>query len=361
MRFLLQLSYLSKVLCTVGLFLAPIYAHAQIAHKLHGPVSRFIEQAHISHVPFLADKGKKVGYLKWTAKGKLQDQPALVIVPGRGEIAYLWAETAYDLRELGFSGNLYIWDPPGQGLSDRLLVNMADVGHIRKFSDYCQSFADFLQMVRKETGHAPRLIAHSMGGTISLLVLKEQPELAQDLILAAPMLGIGFVGRFYPLARLLTSWLDSVPLLRQVPFRRVLAAPAHAHVNGTSLGDRLAFRHELKTKFSGYIPGKTIRWMAEANRAIVAALDPSQPLQVPTLLLVAGKDEVVKLPEDKMLRLQFGGSFNKQVIENARHSMHEEDDLQRSKFIGAISGWLELPLAQDRSTLERLGIYLPRY
>ena len=147
-----------------------------LSEKLKGPVTIFIKSAEFRHSPFLADRTENIGILKW--KGVYSSTP-IVIVPGRNEVGYQWAEIAFDLRKLGATGDIYVWDPPGQGLSDRLLPNDPDAGFIRQFDDYTKSLIDFLSQVGAESKQPATIIAHSMGGTIALKALAEDSALAE--------------------------------------------------------------------------------------------------------------------------------------------------------------------------------------
>lgn len=332
-------------ICSISALASPVVL------KLRGPVTGFIEKAQVEYMDFDGATGKRVGYLHWKASRK--GQPPLVIVPGRGEIAYLWAETAYDLRELGFGGDIFVWDPPGQGLSDRMLASMTNVGHIERFADYVKNLQVFLDSVRTKSGFAPHVIGHSMGATISVLALRQKPELAKDVFLAAPMFGVGVVGPLYPVFSAVTNVLDWFPFMRQLSVNRSSGFFVPPAIDN-SLTERLRFRADLKTRYNGYTPGKTIHWLAEANRAIQEALNPLHKTALSTMVVVAGQDEIVRVPTVDILKQQFLSDLHFETIAGARHSMHEEGDGPRSQFLRLLSNWLKLPGISNPQILSRL-------
>ncbi len=340
------------LLLSVLLHLTPGFG-ADAARKLHGPVTNFIRGAQNGQMRFSADPSLKIGYIKWPATEK--GNVPLVIIPGRGEIAYLWAETAYDLMELGYAGDIYVWDPPGQGLSDRLLPEMPGVGHIDQFSDYSTSLVEFLKTVRKESGRLPHVMAHSMGGAVALNALEAAPNLARDLVLVTPMLDI----RFGPplvdrILTVLVGVLDRFPFLRKIAFNRGPPKPLAPMVKGTSLGDRLEFRVELKSRYDGFVPGKTLHWVAEANRGISEALRHADRLSLPILLFTGGKDTVVEYSGDASLQQQCQKNCHIERIENSSHSMHEESDATRAQFILKVADWYKLGGVNEPELCERL-------
>lgn len=335
---------------------APVYSAQEESpeSKLQGPVTEFIKSAENRQFEFAQMPGKKVGFLQWN--GSDPTKAPLVVVPGRGEVAYQWAETAYDLMQMGFEGRIYVWDPPGQGLSDRLVADHPDIGHIENFSDYAQSLVDFLKFVRAETGHVPEaVIAHSMGGTIAILAAEQGPGLMKRLALVAPMLDI----RFGPplMDKILTV---AINVLGRFPWLRDLTVKAFEKLNlsraaqVSSIGRRLQFREQLQKRFKAELPKTTLHWVAEANHGISQALEHAGEVDVPVMLFVAGHDTMVEAKANAEFQQHCAGRCSIETIRHATHALHEERNEIRGRFIKRLGQWLGLRGSEDSSICERL-------
>lgn len=306
------------------------------ADKLAGPVTKFVNQAELQHMTFPADPSKQIGILHWPALGK---GTPIVIVPGRGEIGYQWAETAYDLRNMGALGEVYVWDPPGQGLSSRLFPGDPHVGDIAKFSDYTDGLVSFLESINSETGQKPIVLAHSMGGAIALTALEENPELASKLVLVSPMLDI-HISKL-PFVKAIVNTVADV-LYRLNLLQNVVVGRAGPRFPHTSDTDRLAFRKYLLERFDGSVPGKTLRWVAAANRGISSALRSASKIRIPILTFIGGKDRVIDPDGAEMLTKTCAGNCRLITISDSEHAMHEERDEIRGQLLNEIANFLGL-------------------
>src|SRR5690606_11833487 len=111
-----------------------------------------------------------------------------------------------------------------------------------------------------------RVVAHSMGGAISLLALQTESDLAERVVLVSPMLDIRFGPRLVDgaVASMILT-LDRLPFMRTFVLRRF---PPPAYVPDRSLWQRLEFREWVKIQFNADMPGMTLHWVAEAHRSI---------------------------------------------------------------------------------------------
>ena len=119
--------------------------------------------------------------------------PSIVISSGRCESYLKYQETLYELYQRGY--NVFILDHRGQGLSDRLLPN-ADKGYVKHFDDYAYDLYTFITttVLPITKGKAPYLLAHSMGGAITIRMLQLYPSVIKRAVLLSPMIGINTGG-----------------------------------------------------------------------------------------------------------------------------------------------------------------------
>lgn len=317
--------------------------------KLAGPVTEMAKRAEVRHLPFNSNnQSLEIGFLTWKAEGK--GGAPIVIVPGRNEVAYQWAETAYDLRTMGHEGAIYVWDPPGQGISDRLIPDDPTVGHIDKFSDYTQSLNQFLSQVKAEAGQAPFVIAHSMGGAISLGALARGGP-AQELILDDPMLNI----RIPYIKPLFDTVVDL--LYRMNLFQKVVLGRNGTKKTFTSDQDRYEYRKQLQAQMygdhNGAVPGKTLGWIAAANRGIADALATAHKIEVPITVLVGTADSLIDPAGARQLEKNCNGNCRLVYVKGSEHALHEEVDEYRGKLLDELAERLGLDCTRRLTTVSR--------
>jgi len=110
-----------------------------------------------------------------------------IVCPGRTESIEKYFEVMRDLQARNFA--LLCLDWPGQGLSDRPLKNPIR-GHVTTFETYVDALVRGVAVV---AGRAPQklvVVAHSMGGAISLEALRTGRLTAELAAFSAPMWGI---------------------------------------------------------------------------------------------------------------------------------------------------------------------------
>ena len=135
------------------------------------------------------------GALRYSLKGGKADRGSIVIVTGRTDFIEKYHECCWDLRDLDQAICLY--DHFGQGKSGRQLEDRQK-GHIDDFKIYVSDLKKIIDTVVLPVQRGPvYLLAHSMGGTISVLLSQRFPELTNGLILIAPMFQIN-AGVFLP-------------------------------------------------------------------------------------------------------------------------------------------------------------------
>ena len=281
------------------------------------------------------------------------ERGAIVVVNGRTESLVKYPEVAYDLWRQGWSVHLY--DHRGQGLSQREpAVATADPkrGHVGRFDDYVDDLRTFIRTQVLPAGHSRHcLLAHSMGGAVSALLL-EAPGPEQTLFRAAalcsPMLAIaapwggpiggwlcraaGAVGAIGTAAWSAGPGSYSAEPFEGNPFTRSRIRYARW---------RAAYEREPTVQLGA----PTIGWLGAACEAGGRARKGADRIRVPVLVLVAGADTIVHASGIDAFCAGFGraapGGVARMTIEGARHELLIENDEARSRALGAVLGFFE--------------------
>ncbi|MBU2551343.1 MAG: lysophospholipase [Proteobacteria bacterium] len=107
----------------------------------------------------------------------------IVMVHGYGEYCDRYAELTADLNARGFS--CYLFDLRGHGRSDGAR------GTIRRWDEYLDDLARFIDRVREWSGHEPEvLFGHSLGGLIAASYALRREHAFRHLVLSAPFFGL---------------------------------------------------------------------------------------------------------------------------------------------------------------------------
>jgi lysophospholipase len=113
---------------------------------------------------------------------------AIVISHGHPEYIGKYRELIYDFYQQGYS--VYILSHRGYGRSDRLADDPVKT-HTDDFMYYIYDMNVFVNEIVKPGGHSSLyLFAHSMGGAVGAIHLKEYPGVFQAAVLSSPMLEI---------------------------------------------------------------------------------------------------------------------------------------------------------------------------
>ncbi|BDD87506.1 alpha/beta fold hydrolase [Desulfofustis limnaeus] len=286
----------------------------------------------------------RVGYLPSAAGGRIryarpidleQAAKVLICVSGRTEFLEKYLETAYDLRNSGYS--LVMYDHSGQGGSDRLLADR-EKGHIDDFSLYVRDLRSVIDTVAGAGNRRQlMLLGHSMGGTIASLVLAEDPHLADGLVLTAPMLHINT-----------GPWLP--PLLVEMVVRvvcRLGGGEGYAWGTGPFAAD-LSFRDNPLTgdarRYARMqrlmaadnrrlaLGGPTFGWLRAAYEAMRRIRRAAADVTCPVLLLMGLADRVVGLPAVEAFNRDLPAGWLVRYA-GGRHELLVEQDAVRNRVV----------------------------
>lgn len=281
--------------------------------------------------------GKEIRYAK---SENVNEKGALVVVDGRTEFMAKYAEVFYDLRSTGYS--FYIYDQRGQGESSRMLAD-PEKGYVDKFDDYVKDLNQFLDTIVRISDHkSVFLLSHSMGGPVSILYERKHPGTITGMILCSPMLDINTAPFPKGLAKITVKTLTVLGMGTRYVFGGKPYDP-HFPFENNDLTDSYA-RFELNRRLVEENPkvalgGPTLRWLAEAFRAIDRIKADTSDLHVPILLMVGEEDTVVgKKSQQTFCSTQPDCSLV--ILPHGKHELLMEKDQVRDSVLENIRVFL---------------------
>lgn len=272
----------------------------------------------------------------------------VVICPGRVESYVKYAELAWDLFHCGY--DVLIIDHRGQGRSGRILAD-GYRGHVVRFSDYVDDLERFWeQEIQNGPWRKRYALAHSMGGTISALLLERRPEAFDAIAFCAPMFGI--VLRLPDwVARHILDWTERYQRIREgyaIGTGRWRALPFEINRLTHS---RQRYRRNLRLYADDpalRVGGPTWHWVREGILAGEQVLAGATVMTTPTLLLQAQEERVVdNRMHDRFCDIRgaaghpcWGGKPF--VINGAYHEILFEKDAMRAEALNAIVNFFDV-------------------
>ncbi len=255
-------------------------------------------------------------------------KPALVIIPGRGEIAHKYAEFLYSLKDSNI--RVVILFARAQGGSTRLLAD-EERCHIDDFANFRQDI-DFL--IKKLKIEKYNLMAFSLGCLISLDLILNSNVKPQKAALLAP-----YIYPFYPLPKFILGAL--IRILGALPISNIAYTPHGGKYK------RIAFEENnhshSKIRYNAYhdyyadhknltIGGPTWGFLRQTYIAQQKLLKGNFEFPIPIRVLCAGDDKVV----DTKVAFEFFKKHSKDkyapkvsIIKNAYHDLLIEADEYR--------------------------------
>ncbi len=285
--------------------------------------------------------GKRLRYALFPAGGRPR-RGTVVILQGRNECIEKYYETIGDLSRRGLGTAIMDWR--GQGGSDRLIGDR-EKGHVVSYDDYVADLDQFFEEIVLPDCVGPFFVlAHSMGGLIALLAAPRLVNRVRRMVLSAPLLafenlplpmpGLAGVSRLLCGIGLGSTYLGGGPRARHTTLysgNKLTSDYARFTRNGA-----IYLRHpELA------LGGPTAAWIRASCAAAAAVADPEHRVrvQVPTLIIAAGADEVVSTPaiEAFGMSLKSGSVL---TIDGARHELLQEADVYREQFMAAFDAFV---------------------
>ena len=280
----------------------------------------------------LPSQNAPIKHLFFDSKKPKTERP-VVIIPGWAESNLKYMELAYDLIKRSYHP-VYVLDHRGQGGSERLL-EARNRSHVEDFSFYVKDMITFMdaEVLPRHKGRNLYLIAHSMGGTISILYMMLYPSSFRSAVIGNPMLRINFP---YGMENL-TFWFTSL----FQPFFSQWKVPIISRDKGmlfvednraTGSQVRYEFGKFIENKHQFYMEGPTFRWVSEAIDKTRTLRKYIRWISTPVLLLNGENDKVVDIEIIGEL-CQQNNLCSSVEINGARHELFMETDDIRDQVL----------------------------
>ncbi len=285
--------YLIPVLFFLSLFFQPLWGLNEESFR-----SKIIEDLYPS-----VEEWSWTGFFKGVSNlqihyriyGTAQPQSRPVVIsPGWTEFSLKYMELAHDLISQSFSP-VYVLDHRGQGASGRRLSD-PEKGYVEDFGFYVQDFKTFLDkvVIPRHPEKNLHLIAHSMGGAVSLLYMLEEPNTFRSAAMTSPMLQVAIHSCLEFIASLLSPPVDFLmphqPFLVSSRKKEITFDPNNKVSHSPA---RYEFNKFLENEHSFYIKGATLKWLNEATGQPKQLVEQAEGFAVPLLILSGGQDQVV--------------------------------------------------------------------
>ena len=266
-----------------------------------------------------------------------------VLLHGQTEFIEKYEEVIGELCARGFTVATFDW--PGQGGSYRLLPDPLKA-HIDDFATYLSALWFFMdEIVKPVSPKPPVVLAHSMGGHITIRALHDRPGAFTCAVLSAPMLRA--LTRGYP------RWAAYLAMVGQNALGKGndwiwgmdQRDPFIVHWDTQLVtSDRARFDRTnvfLHSHPDLRLSGPTWGWLKQATRSMDMVMAPgyAEAITTPLLLCAAGHDRIVDVNAeyDFIKRVPNGKLLD---MKDAEHEILMENDLIRSRFWEAFDGFV---------------------
>jgi lysophospholipase len=277
----------------------------------------------------------------------------ILILPGYGESAEGWFETARDLNGRGYT--VWILERQGQGGSERASP-WRDLGHVTSFApDVTATKAMVKAVIRPNGGVNGRdpfvILGHGDGGLVALRALEEGLQ-ADTVILSSPNFVVADPPRAKTELIRIARWarglkLGFVRYPGQSGWKRdaadgVAAKLTHDRARGTVQQAWELANPDLR------MGSPSLAWYAAFYDAVDAVGGDLKRVDTPILMLDAGQD-VKALPQPQSTVCAALPRCREARYLTARHALHLETDSIRTPWLEAIDQALRTRMAYPSS------------
>ena len=335
MRWLIRPSLLFLVFLFSLLATGPLEALQEI--QLSESTSRKIQS--------FMNSGESFSFLSADGKTQLQGirfqhpkaKGTIVIVNGSTESWLKYGELFLDLYHHGYS--LVSYDHRGQGLSPHLAHSNPQIGHIDDFSFYADDLNALVQQVILPSNHGKLyLLAHSMGGAVSLDYLERFKSPFTAVVLSAPLLRINTAPYPEPVVRLLISLLKTGGMGDHYAPGKHDHDPAEPFEGNPITSSKRrweAGQLVWKSHPDAVLGGPSINWVDQAMTRRALIRKHLSKINARILILQAGRDQFVMNSDQDMAARTISEASLVRFPE-AKHEILMECDPTREKAIQAI-------------------------
>ncbi len=250
------------------------------------------------------------------------EKGAVIIVNGRNETFVKYSDVIAKLSSQGFS--VYTLDHRNQGFSGRQLAD-PHKGHVDTYDDYIADFDFFLKNIVNKKSHKVKLVlAHSMGGTISLLYEVRHPGSFSGMAMSAPMLGFSTAPWPFFLVPPLLSLYEVLGLERNyvVGGGKFKLEPYSPDNNLTSDEPHYTRNYQLMLDYpQTQLGAPTCAWVKKSLEAIKEIQDGAEKFKTSLLILQAGDDRVVNNCTEERFCCKVGKNCQLVVMPGSQHEI----------------------------------------
>ena len=308
-----------------------------------------------------ASDGARLRVVRYPLPNGHARRGTVLIHPGWSEFAEKYVEVASDLHKRGFS--VVVLDPRGQGYSQRL-AGKDRRGHIDDFTVFVRDLGVVMDHVHETEAGPYVLLAHSMGGLITLEWLAEGhgADLA-GVALCAPLTNIfrspvkaAFVGSVLKTGKLLGRGTAPLPGVQEHSWQfdgNVLTQDAARHER---------FR-QLQLAAPEAVAGlPKFDWLdaALAGMRRIQAKGALAGIEGRVLLVSAERDETVDPHHHAELAAQYPDLFAYLSIPGARHEILMEADEYRDQFFAAFDQYIDERVPPASAAASNAASSVPR-
>lgn len=272
--------------------------------------------------------------LRYWALVHPESTKSVVFLTGWAETYLRYHETLLDFYRAGYS--VFTYDHRSQGLSSRLGED-ADVTHVESFDEYVSDLDLFMESVVKRHPSEKRfLLTHSMGGLIGSMYSLAHPDVFAAQSFASPLFAFRTAGIPYPLAYGIVTLAVAAgqgkkPAVRQNTCRFESFETNRCTHSRSRYESFVALQSEVPESLTGRASNA---WIKAGFDAAAATRRQARDMKVPTLLLQAGQDAMVKT-EGQDVFCRMAKDCQKLVFPEAWHELLTEVDSIRSEAMNA--------------------------
>jgi len=267
---------------------------------------------------------------------------AVVILHGYTESAEKFREMSWYYVSAGYS--VFAVDHRGHGQSVREIEDTS-ITHVDCFDQYLRDLEQFMDgVVRPRMGDAPLyLYAHSMGGAVGVLALMEHPEWFARAVLNAPMIKAVTGGVPAWMAETIARVMCMLGKGRERAFVGHPFDPARETFEGSHATSRARYDYyQAKRVATAHLQNcsPTYAWLREAIGVTRRLLDEknAKKIKTPLLLIQAGRDSTVCLPEQEQFVGMVPGARLLRLDE-AKHEIYLAHDALLKDYLEAVLGF----------------------
>jgi lysophospholipase len=281
---------------------------------------------------FAASDGAELRYALWPREGA---RGTVTLQGGFTEFIEKHFESVQDLLDRGFAVAAMDWR--SQGLSQRRLTNSNKI-HATSFRRYADDLHEFQDRIVTPALPGPYLIlAHSMGGHITLRYLHNRPPSIAGAVLSAPMIDIALPARLrWAIAAVVNGAVSLGFDEAYAPGARDYG-PWKQEFEGNALTSdpvRFADAHYWIARNARLASGGgTYGWLKAALRSVKLFDDRAylDLFRTPICIVQAGDDKVVSnAAQDRFAERVPCCELHR--VEGARHELLKERDALRDQF-----------------------------